>query len=80
MRHGNLGGSGVQPHDENLVMGTIHRMRAEQLNSGFSNDNKVIAQTLNDAELLGVRLEFGNYPTLRNLSLTGDFVPMSAGR
>lgn len=24
----------------------------------------------------GVRLEFGNYPTLRFSSLTGDFVPL----
>src|SRR5476651_2623274 len=26
---------------------------------------------------LGCGLEFGNYPTLRVLSLTGDFVPLS---
>lgn len=26
---------------------------------------------------IGVRLEFGNYPTLSALSLTGDFVPLS---
>ena len=26
--------------------------------------------------LLGGRLEFGNYPTLRFSSLTGDFVPL----
>ena len=25
---------------------------------------------------VGVRLEFGNYPTLRFSSLTGDFVPL----
>lgn len=26
---------------------------------------------------IGVSLEFGNYPTLSVLSLTGDFVPLS---
>ena len=30
------------------------------------------------AALLGVRLENGNFPTLSVLSLTSDFVPLSA--
>jgi putative transposase len=37
--------------------------------SGDSYDNAM-------AESIGVRLEFGNYPTLRFSSLTGDFVPL----
>ena len=35
-------------------------------------------KNLADIKLVGVRLENGNFPTLSVLSLTSDFVPLSA--
>lgn len=35
-----------------------------------------VYRSVRSASDKGVRLEFGNYPTLRFSSLTGDFVPL----
>ena len=47
-------------------------------NAYASTNLSALEQAASKGDVVGVRLENGNFPTLSVLSLTSDFVPLSA--